>query len=144
MNDITEKKRGDKMLKSLRTRLAFIIVLIMAVTLGVVSYINYHKVSVIVMGELSNAAANSAGYNARIIEKWLEGIVNEVNTLAENGEVRSGDPAGYVPALKRVLNKHNDFELVYCTDAEGNGAGSNDTTFNLSDRAYFKEAMQGK
>ncbi|WP_157833567.1 methyl-accepting chemotaxis protein [Desulfotruncus alcoholivorax] len=131
-------------MNSLRLKLMLIIVLVTVAALGAVSFINYNKASNILAEQLSNAAANSAEHNAMVVKEWLQGIVNEVNTLAENEGVQSAEPERYLPVLKRVLKKHDDYEMVYASDKYGNSAGSNDTTFNIADREYFKEVMQGK
>jgi methyl-accepting chemotaxis protein len=121
-----------------------LIVLITAAALGAVSFVNFNKASNILAEQLSNAAANSAEHNAMVVSEWLQGIVNEVNILAENADVQSAEPERCIPVLKRVLKKHDYYEDVFASDNYGNGANSNDATFNIADREYFKEVMQGK
>ncbi|SFR05298.1 methyl-accepting chemotaxis protein, partial [Desulfoscipio geothermicus] len=131
-------------MNSLRLKLMLIIVIITVAALGAVSFINYNKASNILAEQLSNAAANSAEHNAMVVNEWLQGIVNEINTLAEDADVQSAEPERCLPILKRVLKKHDDYEFLYIADRNGNGVGTNDTTFNIADREYFKEVMQGK
>jgi len=55
--------------------------------------------------------------------------------------VQSAEPERYLPVLKRVLQNHDDYELLYAADEEGTGYGTNDTVFDVTDRDYFQEAM---
>jgi len=127
---------------SIKAKVTLVIAIVTVVILGAVSYLNYSKASKVLMNELWNSAANSASYNAQIIDKWLEGIIGEVEDLAENAAVKSGDPEQYLPLLKKIVKKHDEFELLYASDRNGDSAGTNDTTFNIADRDYFQELMQ--
>ena len=127
---------------SLKLKLMLIITVAAALALGAVSYLNYGNASDILEEELSKAAAHSAEYNAKIVDQWLEGMMSEVQDIAENEAVKSGDPEKYIPFLKLILSKHEEFELLYASDQNGESAGTNDTIFNITDRDYFQQAMQ--
>jgi len=127
---------------SLKLKLMLIITVAAAVALGAVSYLNYSNSSNILEEELSKAAAHSAEYNARIVDQWLKGLISEMADIAESEVVKSGDPEKYLPFLKQVLSKHEEFELLYASDQNGESAGTNDTVFNITDRDYFQQAMQ--
>jgi len=122
-----------------------IIVLVTAAALGAVSLINYNKASSILDEQLSNAAANSAEYNAIVVNEWLQGIVNEVKTLAENAAVQSVEPERCFLVLNRVLQNHDDYEDIFAADQQGNAvAALKEETFSLADREYFHKALQGE
>jgi len=129
-------------LKSLRVKLTIIIAVATILVLSVSSFVSYKRAAGTLEEQLFNAAAASAKDNAKVVDQWLQGIINEVKTLAEDADVRSADPERYLPVLKRVLQNHDDYELLYAADREGNGAGTNDTTFSVADRDYFQEATQ--
>jgi methyl-accepting chemotaxis protein len=137
MKDI---KTGLK-LNSLKMKLVLIIAITAGIALGTVSYLNYNKAAAILEEQLFSAAANSAEHNAQIVDQWLEGIKKEMNTLALDEQIKA---AGLecLPDLKSVANSHEDYELAYVSDAEGNSIGSNDTTFTVADRDYFQEVME--
>ncbi|MTI85592.1 MAG: methyl-accepting chemotaxis protein [Firmicutes bacterium] len=136
--------RGIKLglkLNSLKAKLVLIIIIASGLALGTVSFLNYNKASGILEEQLYNAAANSAVHNADIVEQWLQGIKNEVNTLAlDEYIINVGEES--LPVLKAIANAHDDYELAYVSDANGDCIGSNDTTFSITDRDYFQEVMQ--
>lgn len=131
-------------MNSLRLKLIIIITVATVAVLVTVSYINYNRAHNMLMDEITAAAANSAQYNAQIVDEWLQGLINEVNALAQSTEIQNLDPEGYMPILKNMVAMHEDYELVYVSDTLGNGVGSNDTTFDISGRDYFPEVMSGK
>lgn len=131
-------------MQSLRIKLMFIIVAVTVAILIAVSYTNYYQSSKVLKNELSNAAANSAEHNAMLINQWVQGIVNEAVALAQTSDVQSLDTEKYLPALKRVFEKHDDYSLIYVADQDGKSMGTSDKYFNVSTRAYFMDAMEGK
>ncbi|MTI85881.1 MAG: methyl-accepting chemotaxis protein [Firmicutes bacterium] len=128
-------------LNSIKSKLISVIVIATVIVLGTVSYMNYDKATNILEEQLFSAATNSAGHNAHLVDQWLQGIKNEVNTMALNEDIRTASEAS-MPLLKGVARQHEDYELAYVSDAQGNSIGSNDTTFSVADRGYFQEVMQ--
>jgi len=128
-------------LNSIKTKLVLVIVIATILALGAVSYLNYNKASGILIDQLSNAAANSAEYNAHIVDQWLQGIKKEVNTLALDEHISAASSKS-LPDLKKVAEMHDDYKITFISDAEGNGIGSNDTTFNITSRDYYREIMK--
>ncbi|TYO96880.1 methyl-accepting chemotaxis protein [Desulfallas thermosapovorans] len=131
-------------MRSLKVKLILIIALTSVLLLGSISYINYNKAATVLDEQLRNIALISAEDNARIIDEWLQGIIKEANALAASTDVRSRDPQACLPVLNRVIEKHDEYALVYVTDKEGNSIGTNGMSTNYTDRDYFQEAMQGK
>lgn len=128
-------------LNSLKLKLVLVIVIATGIVLGAVSYLNYNQATGILKEQLFNAAANSTAHNAQVVDQWLQGIKNEVNTLALDDHLIASDSMG-LPVLKSVANAHDDYELAYVSDENGDCIGSNDTTFSIADRDYFRELMQ--
>gem|GEM_PF-4448197 len=132
-------------MNSLKIKMMLIIVFVTVAALGAVSLINYNRVSYILDEQLSNVAANSAEYNAIVVNEWLQGIINEVNTMAENADVQSADPERCFSVLNQVLKNHDDYEDIFSADQQGNAvAALRKETFSLADREYFNQAIQGK
>lgn len=131
-------------MRSLKVKLILIIALTSVLLLGSISYINYNKAATVLDEQLRNMALISAEDNARIIDEWLQGIIKEANALAASTDVRSRDPQACLPVLNRVIEKHDEYALVYVTDKEGNSIGTNGMSTNYTDRDYFQGAMQGK
>lgn len=131
-------------MNSLKLKLVLIITLATVTILVSVSCLNYNRAAKILMDELTATAASSAEYNVKIMDEWLTGLANEVNAAAENPYIQNMEPDRYMPVLKNMIAKNTDYELAFVADRQGDGGGSNDTTFNISTRAYFSEVMQGK
>lgn len=131
-------------MKSLKIKLVLIFFTVAAVSLCTVSYINNHKVSNLLEAELANAATSNAEHNAMTVNQWLDGIANEANALAASNDVISMDPERYMPVLHRAIAKHRDYSLIYAADYTGNSMGTSGKSFNVQDRDYFQEALQGK
>ncbi|MCL6610384.1 MAG: methyl-accepting chemotaxis protein [Peptococcaceae bacterium] len=131
-------------MNSLRVRLMFIIVVVTTLILGAVSYINIQKTKAILSATLSTSAVDNADHNAKLVNEWLQGIVNEAKALAQTPEVQSLDKGRYLSILKGVIANHKDYSLIYVADKTGNSYGTSEMVFDVSTRDYFMAAMQGK
>lgn len=132
-------------MNSLRFKLMFIIILVTAAALGTVSYINYDKASGILEDQLTGAAVNNAEYNAAMVNEWLKGIVNEVQTMAEIPDIQSAEPERCRPVLKEILGNHPDYEDAFASDKQGNTYPAlTESVVQVGDREYFQGAIQGK
>jgi len=132
-------------LNSLKIKIMLIIVLVTAVALGAVSYINYNKASSILDEQLTGAAVNNAKFNAAMVNQWLSGIVNEVKTMAETPDIQSAEPERCRPVLQEILGNHPDYEDAFAADKQGNTFPAlTDTTIQIGDREYFQRVIQGE
>jgi len=112
--------------------------------LTTVSFINYNKASNILIAQISDSAAGSADFNARIINQWLDGIVKDINNRAAGATVKSLDPEVFLPVLKRVQEANDEYEYLYAADQTGNGIGTNDVPVDISDRDYYPKVLGGE
>lgn len=131
-------------MKSLKMKLILVIAMTSVFLLGVISYINFSKASIVLDEQLRNTAFISAQDNSRVIDEWLKGIVKEANALAASADIQSRDPEAYMPVLDRVIEKYDEYALIYATDRNGNSFGTNRVQTNYTDRDYFQEAMKGE
>ncbi len=79
------------------------------------------------------------------LSQWLDERLADMIGLSEQEEVSSANVEGIASALTALLEIRPNFESIFVTDSEGEtlymtGGGS----YNLGDRAYFQQAMQGK
>lgn len=68
-----------------------------------------------------------------------------METLAGLNRIRGMDPAEASTAVVQYFKQWGVYESVFVTDVTGNVVSASDgASFSVADRAYFKEAMQGK
>ncbi|TYO97357.1 methyl-accepting chemotaxis protein [Desulfallas thermosapovorans] len=131
-------------MRSLKLKIILIISLTTMMILSVVSVINYNRVSIILTEQITNAAAESADFNAKIVNQWLDGIVKDINNRAKDAAIQTLDPGICLPVLKRVQEANEEYEYLYIADATGKGIGTNDVPVDVSDRDYFPRVMSGE
>lgn len=131
-------------MKSLKLKIILIICLTTMMILSVVSVINYNRASIILIEQITNAAAESADFNAKIINQWLDGIVKDINNRAAGATIRTLDPDICLPVLKRVQETNEEYEYLYIADLTGKGIGTNNVPVDVSDRDYFPQVMSGR
>ncbi len=132
-------------MNSLRIKLMFIIVIVTAVALGTVSYINYDKASGILEDQLTGTAVSNAEYNAAMVNEWLDGIVSEVKTMAAIPDIQSAEPERCRPVLKQILGNHPDYEDAFAADKQGNTYPAlTESVVQTGDREYFQKSIQGE
>lgn len=131
-------------MRSLKLKMILIISLATMIILSVVSVINYNRASNILMGQITNGAAESADFNAKIINQWLDGIVKDINNRAAGATIRTMDPDICLPVLQRVQEANEEYEYLYIADVTGKGIGTNNVPVDISDRDYFPQVMSGQ
>jgi len=131
-------------MKSLKTKLVLIMVIVTVASLCAVSFVSYNTAANLMEQELIQSATNNAEHSAQTVNQWLEGIVNEANALAASNDVISLDPEQYMASLNKVIEKHQDYSLIYVANSTGSSLGTSNTPFSVADRDYFIKAMQGQ
>jgi len=131
-------------LKSIKTKLALILIIVTALILAGVSWLNYNRASDILASEIEIATMSGAKYNAQVITNWLQGIENEVVTLANTPVIQSMDWERQLPVLQKIAEKHADYEMFVMADSTGRAhtTTGGDQIYDISGRDYFQEAMQ--
>lgn len=130
------------MFNSIKTRLALVLIIVTALILAAMSWLNYNRAATILHAEIRESALNGARHNAEVVTNWLQGIENEVATLAETPAVRSMDWEQQKPLLQSTAARHEDYEMFVVADKTGQAhVTSSDELFDVSDRDYFQEVM---
>ncbi len=130
-------------LNSIKTKLALILIIVTAIILTGLSFLNYNRASSILAGEIEQAALNGARHNADIVTNWLKGIENEVVTLANTPSIQSMNWEEQLPVLQAVANQHDDYEMFVVGNVRGvaHTTTSGSQEFDISDRQYFQDVL---
>lgn len=128
--------------KSIVARIILLIGLTTLALLAVSSWVSYNQTRQILEETIFDAAAAAAQQNARLIENWLTATGNELSALASTSALRSMDWSLQLPVLQDVVAARDDYEMMYVVDTKGMARFSTGGEADLSDRAYFQEAMR--
>jgi signal transduction histidine kinase/CheY-like chemotaxis protein len=117
------------------------------VTVGATALGSYWVIRGLILDSLQANALLKVKQSGREIDAWLSGRMGEVAALANSYEARSRAWATAEPFLQLEQDRLSDFWMFiwiqpdgqYYTTRNGFAQGK-----NLSDRAYFKTAIQGK
>ncbi|MGB9591648.1 MAG: methyl-accepting chemotaxis protein, partial [Candidatus Kryptoniota bacterium] len=87
----------------------------------------------------------AADYIAQATTTWLRDRMDNMITLAGTARVRSMDPVQASDAIQQYFKQWGIYETLFLADPKGDTiAISDNVARNVSDRAYFKQAMQGE
>jgi C4-dicarboxylate-specific signal transduction histidine kinase len=79
------------------------------------------------------------------VTHWLEKIKSDVSTLARSPQFQQMDGDIANTMIAEYANEHKDYEALFLAGTDGKTIASNDgVEHDLSDRAYFQDAMSGK
>lgn len=83
---------------------------------------------------------------SNVIGTWIEEKKNEIATYANNPIIKTMDWNKAEPYLKEeIKRKNNIYDIFFVSDTKGNyNTTSQRSPSNISDRAYFTQAMKGK
>lgn len=132
------------MFNSIKTKLTLILILVTALILISLSWLNYNRAASILRTQIIGAASSGARHNAEVVNNWLKGIENEVVTLANIPAIKSMDWEQQYPVLEKIARRHPDYEMFVVADSIGSAhtTTGGDTIYDISDREYFQEVMQ--
>ncbi|MGP1382215.1 MAG: response regulator [Thainema sp.] len=114
---------------------------------GATAFTSYWFVRNLILDTLKNHALSKVEKAGDEVDVWLSGRLGEVAAMAETYEIRSMDWDIAEPYLQLEQDRLSDFWMfilvnpdgTYYTTRTGFAEGQ-----NLTDRAYFQMAMQGK
>jgi len=95
----------------------------------------------------NNAISNmnaTANLTADVLNDWLNEKIEVANNIGQNPVFESGDKAQIIDYLKRESAATPYAEVLTWADSSGQGVNSLGATLNISDRDYFKTAIQGQ
>lgn len=132
------------MLHSLKRKMMLIIGALILVVLTTSSIILYYQSRNILKEAILEGATYQAENDAEIVSNWLKGIKNQMEDLSKTPLVRSGDWLSQKTMLIEIANSHEYINSIYIADLDGNYQATIGNPGNISDRAYFREALRTK
>lgn len=129
------------MKKSLKTKMMFIVGLLILLLITGSSLVAYNQAKNILKEAIFFSAGENARQTARTVSTWLEGIKNEIEGFSRMDELKSMDWELQKNSLKEIAEKHLHIETLFVADINGNFNITEGEAGNISDRDYFQQVM---
>jgi methyl-accepting chemotaxis protein len=131
--------------RSIQGRLTIIFLVVTLVLLSGVGILSYLRSQAALEESEKNNLTNQVEISALFVDSWINERISDMETLAGLNRIRGMDPAEASTAVVQYFKQWGVYESVFVTDVTGNVVSASDgASFSVADRAYFKEAMQGK
>lgn len=136
---------GGVLVKSIKTKLILLVTLILVLSVGLVSFIAYYKTQQSIISSSKENLLNLTKSTAREVEAYLDKHIGEIETLAANDVMLSGDKTKILSVLEKEKKRMPYYSPLAIVDINGNAYGTDNATGNRADRDYFKQVVsQGK
>lgn len=131
-------------MKSIQVKLTAIILAIFLVSLGALGGLNYWKAREIVTQNITGDLQKQAVNSAQDVSDWLEARKGEMAVIALAPMVHSGNAEGIVPFLRNIAQANKLYDALGYVQPNGQAFNSSGVTLDVSDREYFRKAMNGE
>ncbi|HWQ62321.1 MAG TPA: cache domain-containing protein, partial [Negativicutes bacterium] len=131
-------------MKSIQTKLTVTILVIFLVALGALGGLNYWKARDIITQTITHDMSENTDTSAGDIADWLEARKSEIGFMAVAPVVMAGDKAAITPFLANAANANKQYDGIGYASPDGMYIASGGGTGSVSDREYFKHALQGE
>lgn len=131
-------------LKTIGARLVIWFLVLSLVPLSSISLYNYFTTRTSMTNSALDIMQDTVNLTANSIDDWLSEKVNVLQTLGEDPVFATGDKALIKDFLKRQSPATPYAENLTWADSTGQAVNSLGLTLNVSDRDYFKPAIEGK
>ena len=139
----SEKKTVEKKRKSIIVQFSVrlgIIITVMLIALGVLSYLSVAKGS---EKSLSNNIKGMVPVYADTIDLWNQQFIREMHLYTESDSVKNGDIEAIVVWIRKNMDRRSsDFSSVFFCDMKGMSRSDSGQDVDLSDRDYVKAMLQ--
>lgn len=131
-------------MKSIKTILVTLISIIILMSFGVLTTINYINTEKTIKQELEKSIAATTQSNAKEIALWIDLRRTELEGLANSPIIASGNKQAIVSYLADESKRLTFFSAFWISDLNGNWYSPLGTTGSISERSYFKEILVSK
>lgn len=133
------------MLRTIKSQLMLIVVLIVVLSFGVSSLVNYYVISTDYEIQIKNTHQSFASTLATNVQQLVQNAYNITEDIALNSDVISFDPEKQKKVMVNVAQRFPYFDLVYVQDLIGDQtARSSGNLGNRANRWWFKKFMAEK
>jgi methyl-accepting chemotaxis protein len=130
--------------QSLTGQLLLTTVLIVFIPLAILGVLSIVISQQIIIDRIQHELQLSLSGQTLYIENWMQERQQDLEALAGNASVRTMDPVKVQEIVDQYFAMWGEFETIFVAGLDGNTiAFSNGSTFNISDRPYFLDALQG-
>ncbi|NLY56355.1 MAG: methyl-accepting chemotaxis protein [Firmicutes bacterium] len=130
------------MVKSLKTKLILGMALLLLVFLSVTGIFSFLTAKRILESQIFVTAQNSALTNARVADRFINGIKQELAALAATPDIQSMDWQRQQPILSRVFANHANWENLYVVDLTLTARTAMGEIVDVANRPYIGEAIR--
>ncbi len=131
-------------IKSMKVKMVLVFSLVILVLVAASSFFAYRQSKNIFRDNLYESALTVAKDKAELTEVWLEGIQNEMVTLANTDAMKSMYWMQQQGNLQRVANNREYIETIFVADLAGDYNITEGDGGNISDRSYFQQVLTNK
>ncbi len=140
---MTDKKIG--FFRSLRGKLLMFFLALSLLPLTLVGVLAYFQSRQILQGTVQEELHYLAQIEAKDVQTWFAERLDDAQVIAGSARVRSMDPQAVQGAVMLYAQEWKEFETVFVIGSNGDTVATSDgSTYNLSDRTYFHQALQGE
>ena len=130
-------------MNSIRARLLVVMVLLVTLSLGILSVINYLKSKEILMREIEATMSEKSGDKAGEISAWFAERQAELKVIARSPVVIAGNEDAIIAYLNEEIKKNPVYNNFLYFDVNGNAVAANRARSSVGDRDYVKQVVAG-
>ncbi|MCY6370233.1 methyl-accepting chemotaxis protein [Clostridium ganghwense] len=130
--------------KSIRTKIIAWFGISTTALLCILAFMIYMKTANTVVPLTQQMSEKIVEASGGQIGEWINGIIKQVELLAESDIVESMNPSLYKPHLIDMKEQSNEIEMYFIADKNGKMWNTMGTETDISDREYFKDIISGK
>ncbi|MDF9408510.1 MAG: Methyl-accepting chemotaxis protein McpB [Pelotomaculum sp. PtaB.Bin013] len=129
-------------MKSFKTKLLIIIIAILTVGLGSLSFSNYVKTKQLLTDNIEQSLASLVIASSNEVALWLDVRKAEAELLANSlSLINNNNREMIVAYLAAEVQRNGKYETLYVADRTGSYFNSLGMSANMGDRDYFKKVM---
>jgi len=134
-------EKGGLTINSIRTKLIILIITVLILGLGGMSFLNYQKTRQILIANLEESVISLARSSGNEVSLWLDARKGEMALLSSHQAIVAGRQEDALPVLKAELQRNRVYETLFVADERGDYFITSGSPGNIADRDYFKLVM---
>lgn len=131
-------------MKSLRIRISAIIIPIFIIALVTLAGLNYIEAKKIIQEDIQLQLTKTAENQSQSIKLWFDIYKEQLTSYARSPIILYGSHEEEMNYIRNEWRNNTLYENVFFTDKTGFSYTANSVDLNVSQRAYFQQALQGK
>lgn len=128
-------------MKSIQYKLLAVILPVLIIALISVAYINHNKAKEFLEAEFNEKTEQILTKAENDINNYFIQKVKEVETIAHTDLLQSLETDRIIPYMNREIERLEGFEMLLTSNLNGVATSHNGESFDVSDRAYFKDVI---